>query len=242
MRYALCLYGHFRTFDACWPSLQQNLLLPNNITDVFMTGWTDSMGFFQHPEHSINPKSHRGYDTNSLPPSPDFIISVLNRLNPQIVELPAFEAYENKFDSMLSDLSKWHHPSQHHRPKGTLAQVWGRCNSIRLKKEFEEQNRFQFDGVVVTRYDILYHNIINLSQLPQNIMVTDGMFGSEVISDAWCFGPSSLINKWGQQLIDISKLIENQTMSLGPHEWLMAHYNLRSIPWIAHGVGIAIQR
>lgn len=200
------------------------------------------MGFFQHPEQSANPKSHRGYDTNSSSPSDDFVTSVKNRLNPQQVDLPRFDAYEKQFDSILTDLSAWHHPSQHHRPKGTLGQVWGRCNSIRLKKEFEQKNSFQFDGVVVTRYDIMYHYPIYLSKMPQDNIVSDGMYGPEVISDAWCYGPSDLIDKWAQQMSDIEKLVENQTMSLGPHEWLMAHFNLNAIPWIAHDVGISIQR
>ena len=207
-----------------------------------MTAWTDSMGFFQHPEQSEHHRVHRGYDANSAVPDQNLIISVLQRLNPQRVELPAFSAYEKKFDGMLNDLAKWHHPSPHHRPKGTLAQVWGRCNSIRMKREYEDQNRMKFDMVVVTRYDIAYGQAINLATLPQGVVITDGMFGSSVISDAWCCGPSDLINKWGQQMTDIPHLVQAGTMSLGPHEWLAAHFAVNDIPWAAHGVGISIQR
>jgi hypothetical protein len=242
MRYALCLYGHLRTFDLCWPSLQENLIRPNNITDVFMTTWTDSMGFFQHPEQSVNPKTHRGYDKNSAIPTQDYIMTVLSRLNPQMAELPAFHAHEKKFDAMLTELSAWHHPSQHHRPKGTLGQVWGRCNSLRMKKTYEDQNRFRFDAVVVTRYDINYNSPIELQMLPKDCIVSDGMYGEDVVSDAWCCGPSDLCDKWAQQLVDIPRLVNNHTMNLGPHEWLKSHFSLNNIPWTTHGVGISIQR
>lgn len=242
MRTALCLYGHFRTFDSCWPSLQKNLIEPNHITDVFITAWADSMGFFQHPESSKNHKTHRGYDINSSVPDSTYMTNVIQRLNPHTADLPLFSAYERKFDVMLGELAQWHHPSQHHRPKGTLGQVWGRCNSIRLKKFYEEQNRFKFDSVVVTRYDIIYSREINLQILPSKVIVTDGMYGNSVISDAWCCGPSELIDKWGQQLIDIPRLVASKTMNLGPHEWLAAHFSINSIPWIAQDVGISIQR
>jgi hypothetical protein len=242
MRSALCLYGHFRTFTACWPSLCENLITPNKISDVFMMAWADSMGFFQHPESSKDPKSHRGYDTNSPVPASDYITDVCKKLQPHSVELPLFSAYEKKFESVLHDLNNWHHPSLHHRPKGTLGQVWGRCNSIRLKREYEEQNRIKFDYVVVTRYDIAYSQPINLEQFSRDCMITDGMYGSDVISDAWCSGPSNLIDLWGRQFADISNLVENHSMNLGPHEWLMSHFNLHRIPWIAQNVGISICR
>ena len=49
MKTALCLYGHFRSFDNCWPGLQEYLIKPNHITDIFTMAWVDSVGHFKHP-------------------------------------------------------------------------------------------------------------------------------------------------------------------------------------------------
>lgn len=243
MKIALCIYGHFRCFDTCWPELQANLIEPNRITDVFAASWTDSMGYFQHPEHSENHKHHPGYDSSSERPSLEYMNWVLDVLKPRAHGFHDFAEQEVQFDRMIRDLERWHHPSIHHRPKGTLGQVWGRCASIALKQWYEQRHGFKYDHVVVTRWDIAHSKPIIIGNLPGSIMVTDGMYGPDVISDAWACGPGELVDAWGQQFARISDLVGLGTMNLGPHEWLKAHFELMEIPWVARpDVGIWIRR
>jgi len=71
----------------------------------------------------------------------------------------------------------------------------------------------------------------------------DGMYGPQVISDAWACGPSAAMFAWGQQFNSVPLLVANQTMSFGPHEWLQAHFDLKSIPWSNRpDLGIWIRR
>lgn len=243
MRVALCLYGHFRCFDECWPNLHRYLLEPNGISDVFASSWTDSMGFFEHPESSTNPLGHPGYDTSSGRPSAEYLDSIRTRLVPMDTSFRDYQELDTVFSGMVNDLSTWHHPSKHHRPKGTLGQVWGRCTSIGLKALHERRHGFTYDRVVVTRWDIDYTVPIVLGNLMEDRITMDGMYGPEIISDAWACGPSELVDRWGQQFSGMGELINRGTMNLGPHEWLRAHFDHWSIPWYNDpSVGIYIRR
>jgi hypothetical protein len=243
MNIALCLYGHFRSFDTCWPELRDNLLIPNQINDIFAVSWSDSMGYFQHPEISVDHKRHPGYDPVSGNPSQEYISSVLERLKPIDHAFHDYHAHDQRFSEMVDRLHDWHHPSVHHRPKGTLGQVWGRCASIDLKRQHEWRTGIRYDRVVVTRWDIAYSAPINLDALNQYLLSTDGMYGPDVISDAWACGPSHLVDLWGEQFACIDELVSRKTMNLGPHEWLKAHFNMMAMAWESRpDIGIWIRR
>ena len=201
------------------------------------------MGYFQHPESSIGHKFHPGYDLASEQPSASYITSVLDRLQPIEHQFQDYRAYDAKFSNMVDDLHEWHHPSIHHRPKGTLGQVFGRCCAIKMKHDHEQRHGFTYDLVVVTRWDIGYSRPIDLRSMGIDAVNMDGMYGPDVISDAWACGPSNLVDLWGQQFSCINGLIERGTMNLGPHDWLKAHFDLRSIAWENRpDVGIWIRR
>lgn len=243
MKIALCLYGHFRCFDDCWPNLRDHLMVPNGIHDVFAASWTDSMGHFQHPESCPNPRHHPGYDAASSAPAADYIATVESRLRPVNTNFQAFGAIEPRLAQMVEGLQRWHHPSVHHRPRGTLGQVHGRCTSIQLKRQHEREQGFTYDRVVVTRWDVDHPRPVVIRDLPDQVLTMDGMYGSNVISDAWACGPSRLADLWARQMDDIPFLIQEGTMSLGPHEWLRAHFDRHGIPWHNHpGLGVYIRR
>lgn len=240
---ALCLYGHFRTFDDCWKNLKSNIIDINSISDIFISSWSDSMGWFQHPENSVDHRAHPGFDLSSEKPSNEYIDSVLSKLNPRQYSIESFKKYEPYFDQVLKNLEQWHHPSPVHRPKGTLSQVWGRCSSIGLKKAYEEKHGFKYDAVIVTRWDIFHNKPIAVDTFDLNYVTLDGMYGPDVISDAWACGPSNLIDLWGLQFASISDMVRTNIMSLGPHEWLRSHFDYYDISWKNDpSINIAIKR
>lgn len=243
MKTALCLYGHFRCFDECWPEMRDNLISRNGIEDIFAVSWSDSMGYFQHPEASPDPLAHPGYDVSSMAPSNKYINSILDRLRPKAYAFHDYRDQDAQFSRIVEDLREWHHPSIHHRPKGTLGQVWSRCASIALKKNREMETGTVYDRVVVTRWDIAHPIPIDLDALDPYSMNMDGMYGPDVISDAWACGPSHLVDLWGQQFACMHELVSRGTMNLGPHEWLKAHFGLMAMPWQNHPeIGIWIRR
>ena len=243
MTTALCLYGHFRCFDDCWNDLNNYLIKPNNISHVFAQAWVDSMGYFQHPESAANPLSHPGYDLDSNTVNGAWLQQTLAKLNPTQVHLDNYHLHDDRFSKMVEDLKPFHHPSPSHRPKGTLSQVWARSASLSLAQAYQEHIGFSFDRIVCTRYDIGYQHVVDLDTLDPDIISLDGMYGPDVISDAWASGPSSAMSKWSQQFSAINALVANQTMNIGPHEWLRAHFDNLQIPWINRtDVGVWIKR
>lgn len=201
------------------------------------------MGWFQHPEASMDHEMHPGYDPVSEPPNSDYIGSIYNRLPIAAAHWERYCERDLSFTAMVHDLAEWHHPSVHHRPKGTLGQVWGRCASIKLKQKFEKDNATTYDRVVVTRWDIAYSVPIVLGSLDPNVISMDGMYGPTVISDAWACGPSDLIDRWGRQFDGIGQLVSIGSMNLGPHEWLKAWFDEERISWQnRHDIGIWIRR
>lgn len=244
MKRALCLYGHLRTFRDCWESLTKNLLIPNSITDIFLTTWMESYGTFLHPESSNNPVTHIGYDPASISVDINDLTAVLNVLKPKGIHFDNYHLHDERFENMVRSLSAWQHPSIHHRPKGTLSQVWGRCATLKIKQNYEQKHNFLYDQVICTRWDIEYNQLIDLDLFDNNLITLDGMFGPSVISDAWACGPSTEMNKWGLQFNCIDDLVHKKTMSLGPHEWLKAHFDHQQILWSNRPdlIGITIRR
>ena len=242
-RIALCLYGHFRCFDQCWPNLYSNLILPNNIADIFAVAWIDSFGWFQSPDQSTDPKTHPGYDSTSPSVGNDYIESVIRELKPIRIQLDNYCLHDATFESIVTKLSDWHHPSVSHRPKGTLSQVYGRCNTLKLAHHEEQIHNFSYDRIICTRWDIDYQQPILLNSLDPTVISMDGMYGPEVISDAWACGPSDLMHKWSCQFSAIGQLVEAETMNLGPHEWLASHFKTYNIAWQNRPeIGIYIRR
>lgn len=243
MTVALCLYGHFRSFDTCYPELYSNLILPNAINHVFTASWLDSMGNFQHPEQSADPVKHAGYDTTSTAPTLDFINSVLQRLSPVGLHFDNYYLYDQTFGELVERYRPFHHPSPSHRPKGTLSQVWGRCKALELCAEYQDIHGIQFDRIVCTRWDIAYTQPILLDTLDPTTISMDGMYGPEVISDAWACGPHSAMRLWSKQFNAMQTLADHNKLNLGPHEWLRAHFDYFNIPWQNRpDIGIWIRR
>lgn len=243
MSIALCLYGHFRCFDQCWPQLYNNLLIPNNISDIFAVSWADSMGLYKEPVATSNPITHMGYNENSPGVQPNYLAQVMQFVQPKSVHLDNYFLHDERFSSMLDTLNDFHHPDKNHRPKGTLSQVYGRCTSLALAQKYEEQHSFTYDRIICTRWDIDYNKVIDLNNLDPNVISMDGMYGHDVISDAWACGPSVAMRLWGRQFSDIDLLVKLSTMNLGPHEWLMSHFTAHKIPWTnCPDLGIYIRR
>jgi hypothetical protein len=112
-----------------------------------------------------------------------------------------------------------------------------------MAKEEELRRGYRYDRIICTRWDIAYSKTIDLNMLDQSVVSTDGMYGSDVISDAWTCGPSWAMDAWSKQFCDIPELVSRGTMNLGPHEWLKAHFGYHEIPWVARpDVGIWIRR
>lgn len=230
MKTALCLHGHFRTFDHCWTSIKERIIDPYQ-PDVFAASWMDSMGIFQHPEATENPRNHPGYNLNSASVSIDYVNSVLDRIKPVDLHLDHYYLHNKKFDQMLIDLDAWHHPSIHHRPKGALSSAYMRGVSVALKREHEKRQGIKYDRVITTRWDININSPIEIAEFDPNLLTVPNWFGPDVLTDVLACSSSELMDVWCSQFDNIQALVDVGTFNLGPHEWTKAWCEYNNLKW-----------
>jgi hypothetical protein len=230
MKIALCLHGHFRIFDKCVENLFKHIIKPYK-PDVFMMAWVDSMGFHQHPRESVDSHNHPGYNLLSPPVTTDYITWVLSLLRPIDVQLDHYYFYDQRFADMITKYNEFHHPSPHHRPRGTLSLNFTRHLVMAMKKNYEMNNNFKYDRVICTRYDIDHTMPVDLQMHNANLITLPNLHGYNVTSDVWASGPSHLLDAWGEQINGIEELIDAGTFNLGTHEWMKAWFEHKQIPW-----------
>ena len=230
MRVALCLHGHFRTFDQCWDNLRRHVIEPYQ-PDVFAMAWMDHMGNHLSPPDTANPHQHPGFSTDSPPVPISYVRSVMDVLQPLDMHLDHYHLHDARFNEMVTELSAHHHPWPHHRPKGTLSLNWIRHANVEMKRKQEQRQGWCYDRVICTRWDIDHSVPLQLEQHDPNVMSLVNVHGPDVTSDIWASGPSHHMDTWADQINHIDELVETGTFSLGTHEWMKAWFIHRGIPW-----------
>lgn len=200
MKIALCLSGQPRGLEVNIPFLLRGLVLPSNITDIFIHTWFD--------------KSCIGKPFGSAQPDNDGRLGVwvpntmelLQQLNPKklLAETPR-DFHE------FSHLENLESAIQPHLASNTYSVYMAN----ELKSQYEKENNFKYDLVIRTRIDCNYfkpHNIINhLAQDWSNVLHVPYMHqyhrethyyptkdgGSYLaLSDTFAYGSSDVIDKF----------------------------------------------
>lgn len=231
MRVALCLHGHFRTFDRCWENLRRNVIDIYQ-PDVFAMAWMDSMGTHLSPLDSKDPHQHPGFKIGDAV-STAYLRTVIDRINPIDMHLDHYHLHDERFGKMVEELSAFHHPWPHHRPRGTLSLNWIRHVNLEMRRKQEERQGWTYDRVICTRWDINHPIPIRLEMHDPALMTLTNVHGPDVTSDVWAAGPGYLMDAWADMIKPqpIQHLIERGTFSLGTHEWMKAWFMHRGINW-----------
>ena len=241
MKLALCLSGHFRSFDRTWKSIYKHIIKEYQ-PDIFAHAWSDSFGNHSHPLDTENPSFKIGYDVNSSNIPKTYLDSVANRVNPKLIQTQRYFDFDDEFEKQTQDLNKFSDSWRWNRPKTVLSSVYSRCQSIRLKQLYEQQYNFVYDAVVWTRWDILHKEGFELSTPNWYNLFLDNQHGWGGSADIWAFGDNKSIDILGDQYDDISHLIEEGTMSLHPHKWLDAWLNSNKIHVHHRNLNLEIKR
>jgi hypothetical protein len=230
MRVALCLFGHFRSFDRCYDNLRKHVLEPYQ-PDVFAQAWVDTMGHWQ-PRHVLaDPFNHPGFRLDSPPVDAAYLRQMQELLKPVDVHLDHYYLHDDRFQKMANDLIRFKNWEHTNAPKSTLSMNWTRAISISMKEIREMRQGWRYDRAIVTRWDIDHTRPIDISSLdPTTITFMKG--GGDHPGDTWACATSELMDQWGAQYSGINELVSNGTMDFGPHEWQTAWFEHRKIPWI----------
>ena len=232
MKVALCLFGHFRTFDRCYDNLLNHVLMPYQ-PDVFAAAWVDTMGYWQ-PRHVLaDPFTHQGYHPQSPGVTKEYVDEVVRVLQPRGLFFDLYTSHDPEFQELANQLEQYHDKQRDPdlAPKSCLAMNWLRARSIELKKQYETQSNTRYDQVIVTRWDINHSLPIDLSRFDPNL-ITFEKGGGDHPGDTWAVGPSHLLDVWGDQFNGMQELIDNGTMSLSPHDWQTAWFDHKKVPWV----------
>lgn len=134
MRIALCFSGQLRTFEECFPYIEDNLIKANPQHEFDMIGYFNS-------DNDLIYDELKDYPFKSLLVEPD-------------VELPNLMYQDNKYTI--------NYPP---RSKAVFYQLYAIQNANKLRKQYEQDNNFEYDFVVRIRPDFKYLDSVDLSNL-----------------------------------------------------------------------------
>lgn len=221
MKVALCLTGHFRSFDTCWPKIKSSTIDIYK-PDIFAMGWKDTFGNFLHPHQTTDNFTHRGYEPDSPEVGMDYVSSVIDRLQPKDFHLDhyylhdqTFEELANKYKNFMPD------GDQYHRPKGTLSMAYCRWVAMKMKREQEVRQGWRYDRVILTRWDVICNNEINFNLHDEHKITVSGPPHPVWPCDLWMSGNSANMDTLANMYPGIEELARTGKMDLCPHIWMM---------------------
>lgn len=245
MKVALCLYGHFRTFEHCWPGLKEHLLDRYDV-DVFASAWLDSTGDFHPIEWEATPQLNAGWAPGTTNVPIEYVQTVLDRLKPKDVHFDQYWLHEHQFSKIVEDVYKDRPGTDfEHRPKSSLSQNFQRHIAISLKRQQELRQGWNYDAVICTRYDIEYTKPIVIEDWDLNVLTVPNRFTFIGTDDIWGLASSQIMDVWGDQINNIDALRDRSDFYLQVHQWLFQWLEYKNIKWqdtSMNNLGIGIRR
>lgn len=218
MKIALCLYGHLRSYKQCLPSLIDNVIIPYN-PDIFAMTWMDSLG--SNTQNFENARYNIGYDTSDPKVEPSIIQYINGLIKPVDWHLDHFLLYKNDFIKIIDNGVPWQFPILHHRPLGTLGSSFSRYVTLKMKRQKELMQNWDYDFVIATRWDVFFKEKIEFDRLVSNAVVMNAYFDKisyeTVKGDFVVCGSSKNMDVWGNcfEMIPILPKIGKPTLC--PH-------------------------
>lgn len=180
MKIALCLSGQPRDVEACYPSIRDNLIIPNNIEDVFIHAWWRPE--FETTGYSVGRIVPGNNNTTRM--SKTVLNFLENNLKPKkyIVESDADKIFHLPSDIVSPKIDEGLFPN-------IFSMFYSRhlCNSLRI--EYEKENNIEYDAIVFSRFDNYFRKQIKIDALDLNTLnstdyinrIADKMYVNDVI-------------------------------------------------------------
>jgi len=179
MRVAICISGEFRTFKQNYKALMQNMIEPYN-ADVFISSWTKSSAM-----------DIQGNKTELIIDKKE----ILEMYKPKGLKLYDFEEnyfYELKGIKIPEALIKA--KPNHFRANLPQFYLMKDCNN--QKTAYEDKNKFKYDVVIRTRFDLLPFKKINLNTLDLKKIYLKHIINDTYYCDQFAISSSELIDKY----------------------------------------------
>ena len=204
MKIALCLYGNIRSFDVVFPYLDKHILQKYS-PDVFAITWTNTPELLSNKFDRFHPirnlSKHKNGQRNI---SVDYVHSIIDRINPvisKVIDTETSDFYNQlQLIKELPDIKKWA------MPMASYKNMWSQEQVIHLKNMKEFQSQSIYDLVIMSRWDVIYTDTIDISAFSNSVITIPESFSR--MSDFWAVGGSSIINVFSKRFSSIPLLTE----------------------------------
>jgi len=234
MKAALCLAGHFRTFDFCKDSLFANLISKYN-PDVFIHTW-DTLGFGRNGTDagSVNAEKWTGKEdyelisryssignsaTEFYRNSPTLTEDCYKCLNPKGVVVEKYEDVEKMIVELASSIKNKNH---YDYPISLISFSRKKFLCKQLKCQYEEKNDFKYDIVFFARPDVQYFEPVVLNDSFSEVIITPEAVSYGCISDIFAYSTSEKMDRYFS-IFELIPLYNDQKVCFNPHELLKIH-------------------
>ena len=205
MKVAICLSGHFRSYEKCLNTLK-NSILNNFDIDIFIYTW-NTIGFDGNrgDSHLINKRLNISDITNLYQPK---------KISIEFQKKWDASKYINKKNSGLRD------------SEILLGMFYGIYKSNELKSRFEIENNFKYDIVIRSRPDIFFESNLYHKDLI-NVKTSSGIwipkFGNyNGLNDQFAYGDSNSMDLYSNIYNNLDKYYD---LGCDWHAETMTKYN-----------------
>jgi hypothetical protein len=150
---AICLFGFVRNFDANYKNHLQNILLLD--TDIFIHSWNNT-GYQNPSREKFNGQSWLNPNSKTLDQKDINIITECYKPKKILVEDNKLDQFSIN-DGNIIPLLKYQATDD--ATRYINSQLYSRYKVIELKKDYEKENNFKYDIVLLIRFDFNYSNI-----------------------------------------------------------------------------------
>ena len=212
MRTALCLYGQPREIYQKWQTIKANVVDPNNC-DLFFHTWYD-------PSDLHMKKMTPGHESRHL--SPGLENSMIQALQPKsyIMEkqrnfvLKDWEISEKTFQACWPWATCYDRKSFENDRIFAHQSMWYSIHkSVELKEEYSNQNNFEYDCVIIMRFDVSPSSPLHVANYNMELFHTHDERPRGEVSDWFMFSNNSSINIVGSTYYSLDYHMRKMTDS-----------------------------
>ena len=218
MRSAVCLFGEIRGTPEHWQDVYDKVVKPNN-ADVFMhhtyygDGVLNELSYYQR---LFMQEYHKGKSVHSYPPSDLFTI-----FNPKMIQserkkkypIETFDAIKHRInhcnslpETMIPYQQYWTDECTQMTYHGMMSQIESRKRVMQMKSQYEREQGFAYDVVILTRLDMKLYEEIYIPTAPTGICAHSHT--AEQIYECLIYGSSSAMNLFETYFDNLPRLFK----------------------------------
>jgi hypothetical protein len=229
MSFAICFYGHIRTWEQTKQSFIDNILnsIYPTIPDIFVHTYDDN--------NNLN--STKTYTENEIQELLQLKLSNNTIINPKKIVIDNFTSYQENIinEANNNNLVYWGYGDNFGVYK-TLSEIKKIYLSYMLMKNYEKENSIKYDKIMITRFDYSFDQPLSLSDIKSSNTIYTWYTGSPDPCDEIVCGYSNAIHIFCSRYNEIFKVKDEVILEMGRCPTNDSHLLLKHC-YIKYGIG-----